>query len=126
MPIPLDNPLCYVGTHTLRTVPRKQNFVGASLERTPDPFVYFADISPNRGIPLQARYKQLLHSTTSRQTRICKTIYCREKVFIIKSPIFLFACRLSLPNPNLYIRMFNSYNNIYRTVLFLKFIPDII
>ena len=24
MPIPLDNPLCYVGTHTLRTVPREQ------------------------------------------------------------------------------------------------------
>ena len=29
MPIPLDNPLCYVGTHTLRTVPREQTFVGA-------------------------------------------------------------------------------------------------
>ncbi len=23
MPIPPDNPLCYVGTHTLRTVPRE-------------------------------------------------------------------------------------------------------
>ncbi len=35
MPIPPDNPLCYVGTRTMRTVPRERSYIYAGDRWSP-------------------------------------------------------------------------------------------